>query len=207
MELTESHRTALWDVLNWRRDVRHFRTDPIPERIKKTLQAAMDLAPSVGNARPWRVVEVVTPALREQIIANFEGANEAAGEIYDDDRKQAYNALKLAGLREAPLHLAVFTDHAPKAGHGLGRQTMPEMLNYSTVAAIHTLWLVARAENIGVGWVSIFDPQSVCRTLGVSETWSLTAYLCIGYPVEVNQTPELHRRGWQTSADSAWIKA
>lgn len=207
MQLSEAHRLALHDVLTWRRDVRHFRTDPISEATKSKLRVAMDLAPSVGNARPWRVVEVATPALRESIIANFKYANQEAGEIYEDDRKRAYQALKLAGLREAPLHLAVFTDHAPNAGHGLGRQTMPEMLDYSTVAAIHTLWLVARAENLGVGWVSILDPQSVCRTLDVSATWSLTGYLCVGYPAETNDTPELHRRGWQVNTGSTWITA
>ena len=86
----------------------------------------------------------------------------------------------------------------------MGRQTMPEMLNYSTVAAIHTLWLAARAENLGVGWVSILDPQEVARTLDVPEDWHLTGYLCLGKAALDDDTPLLHRNAWQTNAETVW---
>ena len=167
MELTQAHRDALHDILLWRRDVRHFQSDPIPDAILERLRKAMDFAPSVGNARPWRVLHVKSTERRAAVIANFEAANARAAEIYNDDQRTAYNALKLAGLREAPVHLAIFTETAPEAGHGLGRQTMPEMLSYSTVAAIHTLWLAARAENLGVGWVSILEPDGIKAILDV----------------------------------------
>jgi 5,6-dimethylbenzimidazole synthase len=204
MELTQVHRDALHDILEWRRDVRHFLPDPISADVLARLRAAMDLAPSVGNARPWRVLQVSTPALREAVIANFETANEEAAAIYDDEKRAAYGKLKLAGLRDAPVHLAVFTETEPKAGSGLGRQTMPEMLSYSTVSAIHTLWLAARAENLGLGWVSILDPQGVCRLLAVPESWQLTGYLCLGKAAFDDDTPLLHRKEWQANAATVW---
>lgn len=206
MELTQNHRDALRDVLRWRRDVRHFLPDPVDPDVLERLRAAMDMAPSVGNARPWRVLQVTTPALRESVIANFEAANTKAAAIYSDAKRASYNKLKLEGLRVAPIHLAVFTKSKPTAGHGLGRQSMPEMLSYSTVAAIHTLWLAARAENLGLGWVSILDPEAIAKTLGVPDDWHLTGYLCIGKAAESDDTPLLHRKDWQSNSDTVWTE-
>jgi 5,6-dimethylbenzimidazole synthase len=204
MELTQQHRDALRDVLRWRRDVRHFLPDAVDPDVLARLRAAMDMAPSVGNARPWRVLQVTTPALRDAVIANFEVENSKAAAIYTDAKRARYNKLKLAGLREAPVHLAVFTQAEPKAGHGLGRQTMPEMLAYSTVAAIHTLWLAARAENLGLGWVSILDPAAIAKTLDVPDDWHLTGYLCIGKAADSDDTPLLHRSDWQENTPTVW---
>ncbi len=204
MKLTKDHRDALQDVLEWRRDVRHFRTDPIAGDRLKLLRDAMDLAPSVGNARPWRVMHVTSADKRAAIIADFEAANADAASQYQGSKRDTYLKLKLAGLREAPVHLAVFTEQEPDAGHGLGRQTMPEMLSYSTVAAIHTLWLAARADNIGMGWVSILNPASVHRILGAPDTWSLTAYLCLGIAQDSDDTPLLHRKDWQENTPTKW---
>ncbi len=204
MELTQAHRDALQDILLWRRDVRHFLPDPVPQEALDRLRKSMDFAPSVGNARPWRVLHVKSADRRKAVIRNFEDANAKAAELYQDDQRASYNALKLAGLREAPVHLAIFTQSAPKAGHGLGRQTMPEMLRYSTVAAIHTLWLAARAENLGVGWVSILDPHAVARALDVPKDWHLTGYLCLGKAASDDDTPLLHRNAWQSNAETIW---
>ncbi len=204
MILTEAHRSALQDILEWRRDVRHFRTDPVDPAVLDRLKSAMDLAPSVGNARPWRILQVETPALRDTVIANFEAANTKAAKRYTSERRAAYDRLKLAGLRDAPIHLAVFTETDPAAGHGLGRQTMPEMLNYSTVAAIHTLWLAARAENIGVGWVSILDAAALQSSLNAPANWTLTAYLCLGHAETQDDTPLLHRTNWQENTATRW---
>ena len=112
-------------------------------------------------------------------------------------RAGAYAGLKLAGLAEAPCHLAVFTVADPDQGGGLGRQTMPETTAYSTVLAIHTLWLAARAAGLGLGWVSILDPAEVSRALDVPEAWRLVAYLCLGNPATEEATPELERAGWE----------
>lgn len=206
MQLTQTHRDALRDILRWRRDVRHFLPDPVPDAVLDRLRAAMDMAPSVGNARPWRVLQVESAALRGAIIANFEAANAEAAKIYDDAKRARYNTLKLAGLKVAPVHLAVFTEAEPVEGHGLGRQTMPEMLAYSTVAAIHTLWLAARAENLGLGWVSILDPAAIAKTLDVPDHWHLTGYLCIGKAAQDDDTPLLHRKDWQENTSTPWKK-
>lgn len=204
MKLDQSHRDALQDVLEWRRDVRHFKTDPIADDRLAHLRAAMELAPSVGNARPWRVMQVQSPDKRSAVIADFEAANIKAAAKYSGTKRDAYMKLKLAGLHDAPVHLAVFTDHTPAEGHGLGRQTMPEMLDYSTVAAIHTLWLAARADNIGMGWVSIVNPANIAGILDAPDTWSLTAYLCLGIAETQDDTPLLHRKDWQENTPTTW---
>ena len=204
MELTQDHRDILDEVLKWRRDVRHFQRDPLDPDVLARLRQRMDCAPSVGNARPWRVLQVDSPAMRASVIESFEACNAEAAENYGGQARADYLALKLAGLREAPVHLAVFTDTTVSEGRGLGRQTMPETLSYSTVMAIHTLWLAARAENIGVGWVSILDPAAVADILEVPGTWSLTGYLCLGYPQRPSDTPLLHEAGWQANTATRW---
>jgi 5,6-dimethylbenzimidazole synthase len=188
----------LHNLFVWRRDERHFRTDAVPDDVLQALIAEACLAPSVGNAQPWRFVDVRSPARRLAVIENFESANAAAAMLYEGARADAYLALKLAGLREAPVHLAVFCDENPVAGHGLGRHTMPEMLRYSVVCAVHTLWLAAQARGLGVGWVSILDANAVGNTLEVPEDWALVAYLCIGWPRQSHAVPELESQSWQS---------
>jgi precorrin-6A synthase len=189
---------GLSDVLQWRRDVRHFRREPIAEADMQHLLHSAALAPSVGNAQPWRFVRVRSPDLREALAGHVDACSAAAAaSLADPDLRQRYRALKLHGLREAPEIMAVFSDEAPGAGHGLGIATMPEALRYSTVMAIHTIWLAAAARGIGLGWVSILDPHVVAAMLNVPEEWTLIGLLCIGYPAEPATIPELERRGWQ----------
>ncbi|TVV70276.1 5,6-dimethylbenzimidazole synthase [Sphingomonas solaris] len=193
----DAFRAQLATLFAWRRDVRHFRTDPLPDETVAALLETMALAPSVGNAQPWRIVRVRSPALREMLAAHVDAAVTVAGAAYDDARGPLYKGLKLHGLREAPLILAVFSDEAPSTGHGLGRATMPEALVYSTVMAVHTLWLAARAQGIGLGWVSILDPAAVAAMLDVPAQWALVGLLCLGLPADPAIEPELQRRGWQ----------
>lgn len=181
----------------WRRDVRRFRADPLKVDALEALIARACLAPSVGNAQPWRFISVETPTLREKVVANFEHENHIAAQDYVGEQASLYAQLKLAGLKEAPVHLAVFSDQNTQAGAGLGRRTMPETLAYSTICAIHTLWIAARAKGIGVGWVSILDPERLCVDLDTPQDWQFIAYLCIGYPIENHEDPELVRHGWQ----------
>lgn len=156
------------------------------------------LAPSVGHAQPWRFVRVRSAKLRARLAEHVDTQSALAAAAYaDEERAARYRALKLHGIGQAPELLAVFSDDQPAAGHGLGIATMPEMLRYSTVMAIHGLWLAARARGIGLGWVSILDPRHVTRMLDVPASWSLIAVLCMGYPQEVSAVPELERRGWQ----------
>ena len=196
-QFNDRFRHDLRELLRWRRDVRRFRTDPIPDSLVEELLDLACLAPSVGNAQPWRFVSVDDPANRAAIIANFSAANARALAGYQGERARLYAGLKLAGLQEAPRHLAVFCDEGTEQGLGLGRQTMPETLRYSAVLAVHTLWLAARTRGIGVGWVSILDPGAATRQLRVPEGWTLVAYLCLGWPVEEHDEPELQRTGWQ----------
>lgn len=193
--------------MRWRRDVRHFDPAPLAEAALIRLKEAMDLAPSVGNARPWRVLRVRDPGLRAGVAAEFSRCNAEAAAQYDDAAHQEYGRLKLAGLREAPEHLAVFTETAPEEGRGLGRKTMPETLMLSTAMAIHTLWLVARAENIGLGWVSILDPKVIADLFEVPASWAFTAYLCLGRADFADDTPLLHRGGWQENTPTVWAEA
>ena len=168
MSFSEAQAATLNEILRWRRDVRQFRADPIPKPVLDRLRAAMDLAPSVGNSRPWRVLQVKNESLRSYVQDIFEACNREAATGHDEAARAEYVRLKLAGLRDAPVHLAVFTETAPVEGRGLGRRTMPETLQFSTAMAIHTLWLVARAENIGLGWVSILDPVIIHTPFSMS---------------------------------------
>ncbi len=177
--------------------MRHFRRDPLPEGTLEALVERACLAPSVGNSQPWRFVAVDSPGCRAAIRAEFEECNAAALAAQPEERQAAYAALKLAGLQEAPVHLAVFCDEQTRTGHGLGRATMPETLRASAMGAVLTLWLAARARGIGVGWVSILRAGRVAAILDVPGSWALTAYLCLGYPEREEETPELDRRGWQ----------
>lgn len=192
----------LAQLFAWRRDVRRFRTDPVPRALFDRLFALVQLAPSVGNSQPWRWAIVDDPVRRQAIADNFRCCNDAALHDQADERQAAYAALKLEGLRTAPIQLAVFSDPTTHQGHGLGRATMPETLAYSTVAAITTFWLAARAEALGVGWLSILDPAAVNVALDVDPAWRFIAYLCVGWPEEEHLDPELVRHGWQDRTDA-----
>jgi 5,6-dimethylbenzimidazole synthase len=194
----DDFRRLFRELIAWRRDVRRFQTRPLADGLLDALLDIACLAPSVGNSQPWRFVVVNHSARRALIRQNFERCNATALAAYSDDRAALYAKLKLAGLSEAPSHVAVFVDETTSAGHQLGRQTMPETLQYSALTAVHTLWLAARAHGVGVGWVSILDPLEIVKILAVPESWKLLAYLCIGYPEEEHLEPELERRGWQT---------
>ena len=206
MQFTPEESATLLSILRWRRDVRHFRPDPVDEAVLERLRATMDCAPSVGNARPWRVIRVDDPALRAGVRANFNRCNAEAAKLYTGDKHAEYLALKLAGLDMAPVQLAVFNVMDPEAGHGLGRQTLPETLRQSTAMAIYTLWLAARAENLGLGMVSILEPHDIEALLNVPKGWEFAAYLCLGHPEFMDDTPLLHRTGWQENAQTEWLR-
>jgi 5,6-dimethylbenzimidazole synthase len=196
-DFDEGFRARLRDLLVWRRDVRRFRRDPLPRGTVERLIRLACLAPSVGLSQPWRFVIVDDPAHRAAIRKNFESCNAAALAAQNRQRAAAYARLKLAGLDDAPSHLAVFADPSTAQGHGLGRHTMPEMIEYSAVAAIHTIWLAARAEGIGMGWVSILEPAAVAAILDVPSNWKFIGYLCLGFPQAEDDIPDLERAGWE----------
>ena len=196
-EFDDTFRARLRELLTWRRDVRRFRRDALPRGTLERLIELACLAPSVGLSQPWRFAIVDTPACRAAIRANFETCNAKALAAQSGQRAAGYARLKLAGLDDAPGHLAVFADPATTRGHGLGRHTMPEMIEYSAVTAVHTIWLAARAEGIGMGWISILDPAAVAATLDVPATWTFIGYLCLGFPETEDDIPDLERAGWE----------
>jgi 5,6-dimethylbenzimidazole synthase len=194
----DAFRSRLRELIAWRRDVRHFRRDPLPAGALERLIECACLAPSVGLSQPWRFIIVQNAERRAAIRACFEACNADALRAQAPDRAALYARLKLAGLDDAPGHIAVFADRATSQGYGLGRLTMPETIDYSVVMAMHTLWLAARAEGIGVGWVSILDPARVATIMCAQQTWMFIGYLCVGYPAEAHETPVLERKGWET---------
>jgi 5,6-dimethylbenzimidazole synthase len=196
-------RARLRELLAWRRDVRRFCRDKLPEGAVERLIETACLAPSVGLSQPWRFVLVDAPERRAAIRADFARRNADALAAQTPDRAAQYARLKLAGLDDAPCHLAVFADAGTEQGSGLGRLTMPEMIQYSAVAAVHTLWLAARAEGIGMGWVSILDPAAVGAILDVPPSWRLIGYFCLGYPAAEDDTPVLEREGWEVRRPAA----
>ncbi len=134
---------------------------------------------------------------RAAIRQCFEACNKEALEMQTPDRAALYARLKLAGLDDAPCQIAVFSDRSTAQGKGLGRLTMPETLDYSVAIAVHTFWLAARAEGLGVGWVSILDPARIAAILDVPRDWVFIGHLCVGYPVQEDHTPALEREGWE----------
>ncbi len=201
VEFSQSFQQDFDKLLRLRRDVRRFRNDSVDGEIIDRCLATFTLAPSVGLSEPWRVVKVQSPAARRAVLENFETANAEAIKGYSGEKAQLYSTLKLSGMRDAPVQLAVFCDEETAKGSGLGAGTMPEMRRYSVVAAITQFWLTARTIGLGVGWVSILDPAKLCIDLDVPENWNLVAYLCVGWPEDVLKTPELVTAGWETRSD------
>ena len=193
--------------MEWRRDVRRFRRDPVEAAVLDRCLSAFGLAPSVGLSEPWRVIRVQSAAARAAAIANFETANAQALQGYADEKAQLYASLKLSGMREAPEHLAIFCDEGTTKGAGLGAGSMPETRAYSVVGAITLFWLAARAEGLGLGWVSILDVPALVRDLAVPPDWRLVGYLCVGWPEAIEMTPELEKVGWERRAPTLWMES
>jgi 5,6-dimethylbenzimidazole synthase len=204
-EFDSEFRARLYDLLRWRRDVRRFRGDPLPSGTIERLIGLACLSPSVGLSEPWRFVIVEDAGARGAIRACFEDCNKDALATQTPDRAALYARLKLAGLDDAPCQIAMFSDRSTAQGAGLGRLTMPETLDYSVVNAVHTFWLAARAEGIGVGWVSILDPKRIAAILDVPSDWVFIGHLCVGYPEAADDTPALERAGWEHRRPSAGV--
>ena len=199
-EFSENFRQDLMTLMRWRRDLRRFRSDPVEDALLKACLAGFDLAPSVGLSQPWRLIRVDSPAARAAALDNFQTVNADAMAGYAGDRAQRYAGLKLTGMQEAPIQLAIFCDDTTEKGAGLGAATMPEMRRYSVVAAIAQMWLIARAHGLGLGWVSILDPARLARDLKAPRGWHLVAYLCLGWPKDDRDVPELEQAGWESRA-------
>lgn len=201
-----AEKAAVYRVLRERRDVRTgYLPHPLDDSTLHRLIAAAHQAPSVGFMQPWRFIVVRENALRTAVHQIFGRANTEAAATYSGDRSDLYSRLKLEGLLEAPQHLCVVCDEASERGHGLGRQSMPETSIYSVVCAIENLWLAARAEGVGVGWVSILDPVAIKNLLRIPPSAELVGYFCLGYVEGFAEQPDLERDGWEERAEIASV--
>lgn len=194
----EPDRDAVYRAIHTRRDVRdQFLADPLPDDLVRRLLGAAHAAPSVGFMQPWSFLLIRSAAQREAIWQAFRRANEEAEAMFPDERRSAYRALKLEGIRKAPLNICITCDPDRAGPVVLGRTHNPRMDAYSTVCAIQNLWLAARAEGVGVGWVSIFHEADVKEILGIPERVEIIGYLCLGYVAELYDRPELEVKGWR----------
>ena len=181
-----------------RRDIRQFRSEPIGEKALFRILGAAHAAPSVGLMQPWNFILIDSLDIRQEIKSSFAAVNaREQSKLEGDPRNELYGSLKLEGILEAPLNIAVTCDHSRGGPFVLGRAPMPRTAAYSVCLAIENLWLAARVEGVGVGWVSILDPEAVAKILGLPAEVELIAYLCIGYPIEFRPRPLLEEVGWR----------
>lgn len=189
-------RAAVFEAIYRRRDVRHFRSDAIPSEVLHRVLDAAHHAPSVGFMQPWNFILINALTTRRRVKELFERERQAAACFYDEPRRSQYLALKLEGVLESPLNICVTCDPT-RGGEVLGRNSMPETDVYSTCLAVQNLWLAARAEGLGVGWVSILKTAQLREILGIPPHIIPVAYVCLGYPEQFDDTPMLQRQGWR----------
>lgn len=201
----------LYEAIYARRDVREFRPDPVPDATLRRVLDAAHHAGSVGLMQPWNFLILRSVDLRRRVRAIFDASNDRAAARFEGERGTLYRSIKLQGILDAPLNIAVTCHRERKGPHVLGRDSIRDADLYSTCCAVQNLWLAARAEGVGVGWVSILDPTAVAAILGLPDEVVLVAYLCVGYPVEFFDRPLLERVGWETRLpladvvfDEAW---
>lgn len=195
---SDDERRAVYRAIYERRDVRsRFVAAPLPEAVLARILDAAHHAPSVGFMQPWEFIVITDPHVRRAVRAQFEDTNTRAAAVYEGARRDLYDRLKLEAIEDAALNLCVTCDPTIARGHGLGRQTMPEAAMYSAVCAIQNCWLAARAEDVGVGWVSIIDADALRRILAIPDHILIVGYLCLGYVSGFDAKPELETKGWE----------
>lgn len=195
-EFSAADREVFYRVIERRRDVRAFRPDPIPSETLYRILGAAHHAPSVGLMQPWNFIVIQEADTKARIKEIFLEENEKAAAHYSGPRANLYRSLKLEGIQEAPVNLCVTADRTRAGPNVLGRNTILDTDLYSTCCAIENLWLAARVEGIGVGWVSILSHDRLRRVLAIPDHIVVVAYLCLGYAQEFFDEPELQRRRW-----------
>ncbi len=190
-------RAAVYHAIFSRRDVRgQFLPKPVPDELLSRVLMAAHHAPSVGFMQPWNFVLVRSAEVKQRVHGVFAEANAEAARMFPDEKRAVYSQLKLQGILEAPINLCITCDRTRSGPVVLGRTHMPTMDLYSSVCAVQNLWLAARAEGLGVGWVSIFHEKALQDALGIPHHIVPIAYLCIGYVSHFNDKPELEKAGW-----------
>jgi 5,6-dimethylbenzimidazole synthase len=203
---TDEERRAVYRAIYERRDVRaQFLPDAVPDDVLERVLDAAHHAPSVGFMQPWDFMVIRERSTRQAVYENFECASRRAAEAYQAGQRKLYDSLKLAGILDAPVNVCVTCDQNRAKGSGLGRQTDPAVAVYSTVCAVQNFWLAARAESLGVGWVSILDFEQLRSTLGIPPGLTIVAYLCVGYVSEFRPQPDLEENGWETRGTLASV--
>ncbi|MDR5886401.1 MULTISPECIES: 5,6-dimethylbenzimidazole synthase [Halomonadaceae] len=196
---SDAERRGLYRAIFERRDVRsQFLPDRIPPDVLTRLLEAAHHAPSVGFMQPWDFIVIESRDVRETVLAMFEQENQKAAERFEGERKAHYRSLKLQGIMESPINLCITCDRSRGGPHVLGRNSIVETDLFSTCLAVQNLWLAARAEGIGVGWVSILDQEQLSTALSLPEHVYPLAYLCLGYVSEFLDQPELEAKGWRS---------
>jgi 5,6-dimethylbenzimidazole synthase len=196
-DFSDAERAAVYRVIRERRDVRRFSDRLVPADLLWRLLGAACQAPSVGYMQPWNFLLIRSLETRRQVRDAFARANAEAAARFPEDRRPLYTSLKLEGIVESSWNVVVTCDRQRSGPVVLGRTHQPDMDLYSVVCAVHNFWLAARAEGVGVGWVSIFDADEVKNLLGIPAAEVLIAYLCVGYPEgEFAPQPELKTAGW-----------
>ncbi|MCA1773567.1 MAG: 5,6-dimethylbenzimidazole synthase [Halomonas sp.] len=196
---SDAERRGLYRAIHERRDVRsQFLPDRIPPEVLTRLLEAAHHAPSVGFMQPWDFILIESRDVRESVLALFEQENQKAAERFEGEQREHYRSLKLQGIMESPLNLCITCDRSRGGPHVLGRNSIVDTDLFSTCLAVQNLWLAARAEGIGVGWVSILDQDQLSTALNLPEHVYPLAYLCLGYVSEFLDQPELEAKGWRS---------
>ena len=197
MKITEQERKAVYKTIYNRRDTRaEFLPDPVPDEVLKRILDAAHHAPSVGFMQPWDFIVIRDKKVKQSIKNSFELAHREAAQMFEGERREKYRSFKLEGIMEAPLGVCVTCDRSRTGDVVIGRTANPEMDLYSSVCAVQNLWLAARAENLGFGWVSIIHHDALKDILAIPEHIIPIAYLCIGYVSHFHEKPELEKAGW-----------
>jgi len=195
-EFPPEWRRGVYQAIALRRDIRAFRPDPIDPKTLARILAAAHQAGSVGFSQPWNFIVIDDLETRRRIRDHVEAERLRAADGFDEGRKAQYLSFKLEGILDAPLNICVTCDRTRFGPAIIGRNTVKDTDIYSTCIAIQNLWLAARAEGIGVGWVSILKPDVIQRILAIPEHVTVVGYMCIGYPVEFEERPLLETVGW-----------
>ncbi|MGI5374064.1 nicotinate-nucleotide--dimethylbenzimidazole phosphoribosyltransferase [Streptomyces sp. CA-251387] len=202
----DAEREAVLKVMRERRDIRNgFRSDPIPHEVLLRVLEAAHTAPSVGHSQPWDFVVIRSAETRRTMHELAQRQREAYAKSLPKGRAKQFKELKIEAILDTPVNIVVTADPTRGGRHTLGRHTQPQMAPYSAALAVENLWLAARAEGLGVGWVSFFDEREMVRALGLPEHLEVIAYLCVGYVDEFPDEPELMQAGWSKRRPLSWV--
>ena len=196
-EFTTEEKNGLYKAIHSRRDVRsHFISKPIEDEILSRILNAAHHAPSVGFSQPWNFILIKDPKTKKRVKESFEKERERSSQLVEEPKRSKYLSFKLEGILESPVNLCVTYDPSKFGPFVIGRSSIPEAGLYSVCCAIQNLWLAARTENIGVGWVSILSNEMLKEILDLPDHVIPVAYLCLGYVDEFSSKPDLEKKGW-----------